>query len=249
MSKSTKKQSLSKKSANQNTHEERREEHLFNFPDPFQTIENKFNQIRHEIENETNRIRSTMFPEPGTMFQSFMKPTSTALNKKNVDKLFTDFEEIPRNNFPGTCISQSHVSSTKISKDGKEESENYKSQSISQIDKKGKRITERQQAYKNSEGVDKISHERILGDKGHKLVKARNRENQRTYEHNYFKGIGKEDLEKFNKDYHQHKEKNNFDKNFSIIESLPSGSSFLGNKKNKAIMPDEKSHASSKRKK
>ena len=249
MSKSTRRQSLSKKSANQNTHEERREEHLFNFPDPFQTIQNKFNEIRNEIENETQRIRSSMFPQSGNMFQSIMKPTSTTLNKKNVDKLFTEFQEIPRNNFPGTCISQSHVSSKKISKDGKEESENYKSQSISQIDKKGKRITERQQAYKNSEGVDKISHERILGDKGHKLVKARNRENQRTYEHNYFKGIGKEDLEKFNKDYHQHKEKVNFDKNFSIIESLPSGSSFLGNKKNKAIMPDEKSHASSKRKK
>jgi hypothetical protein len=246
MSKSTRKQSLSKKSANNKRHEETNEEHLFNFPDPFLTIENKFKEISNEIENETKRIRRSIFPESGNMFQSIMKPTTTPLNRKNVDKLFTEFEETPRSSFPGTCISQSHVSSRKI-KDGKEESENYKSQSISQIDKKGKKITERQQAYKNSEGVDKISHERILGNKGHKIVKARHRENQRAYEHNYFKGLTKDDLEKFNKEYNQHKEKVEFDKNFSLLESLPSGSNFLGSKKHKALEPEQKSQSKSRK--
>ena len=249
MSQSNRRQSLLKKKNNQKNQENRIEEHIFSFPDPFQSIEKKFNEIQDQIEEETKGLRRSIFPESEKMFGSIIKPSSTPLNKKNVDKLFTDFEDLPRNNFPGTCISQSHISSTKIVKDGKEQSENYKSQSISQIDKKGKRITERQQAYKNSEGVDKISHERILGNKGHKLVKAKNSENQRKYEHNYFKGMEKDDLEKFNKEYNKHKEKVEFDKKLKLLKSLPTGSNFLGNKNDRALMSEEQHQASSKRKK
>jgi hypothetical protein len=62
---------------------------------------------------------------------------------------------------------------------------------VRQTDKDGKRIQETQQAYQNTKnGVEKASHERLLNDKGHKIVKQRNHQQGEELEHNYFKGMG-----------------------------------------------------------
>lgn len=100
-------------------------------------------------------------------------------------------------NAPGTFVSKSYVSTVKMDKDGKPHKEVYQSQSISQTDQNGKKLTERQQAYKNSQtGLEKASHERKLDNKGrnriikgHKIVKARNKGTGDQYEHNYYNGI------------------------------------------------------------
>jgi len=73
---------------------------------------------------------------------------------------------------------------------------------ISSVNDKGKKIVEKEKRYVNEAiGEEKISKERILGDKAHKIVtiKSKNRpEQSRTY----FKGGLREDqLDSFNKEY------------------------------------------------
>ena len=61
-----------------------------------------------------------------------------------------------------------------MDKNGKPQKEVYQSQSISQTDNNGKKLTERQQAYKNSlTGLEKASHERNLDSKGISRIKSR----------------------------------------------------------------------------
>jgi hypothetical protein len=87
------------------------------------------------------------------------------------------------------------VTSIKYNKDGQPETETYKSQMIRQTDKDGKRIQETQQAYQNTKnGIQKASHERLLNDRGHKIVKQRNRQLDEELEHNYYKGMGESKL-------------------------------------------------------
>lgn len=40
--------------------------------------------------------------------------------------------------------------------------------------KGGKTISQKQQAYKNSSGVNRIAEERMLNDKGRKIIKEKN---------------------------------------------------------------------------
>jgi hypothetical protein len=82
------------------------------------------------------------------------------------------------------------VSKVKYDGQGQPHKETYQTQSIKQIDREGKSIQEKQQAYQNSRtGVQKAAHERLLNEKGHKIVKARNTNTQEEYEHNLFKGM------------------------------------------------------------
>ena len=72
---------------------------------------------------------------------------------------------------PGTVITKSY--SSKIDyRDGRPHQECYQSQSINQIGRDGHKISERQEAYKNSRtGVQKAAHQRILDDKGMKQIR------------------------------------------------------------------------------
>jgi len=74
--------------------------------------------------------------------------------------------------------------------EGQPHKETYKTQSIRQTDREGKSIQEKQQAYQNTKsGVLKAAHERLLNDKGLKVVKSKNRNSGEEYEHNIYKGI------------------------------------------------------------
>ena len=168
--------------------------------------------------------------------QSLTKPPSV----KKYDKMFKEFEHEPVQKIPGKYISQSYFSSNMIGKDGKEHSEDYHSQSISNIQESGKRISERQQAYKNSLGEEKMALEKTLDDKGVKSVKARKRESRESYEHNYYKGINEEQIDKFNKDYTDQKKKVKFDDNYKMLGSLSSRKNMLGQKKNQLFLEEPK---------
>ncbi len=123
-------------------------------------------------------------------------------------------------NFPGTCISKSYVSTVKYDGSGKPHQEVYQSQSIRQTDNSGKRIQESQRAYQNSlTGVQKAAQERLLNDKGHKLVKERNAKTGDEMEHNIFKGINEEELPQFNNDYSDYRQRNNFERNYQMLNN------------------------------
>ncbi len=87
-------------------------------------------------------------------------------------------------------ITKSYVSKVNYDQNGKPHKETYQTQSIKQTDKEGRSIHERQQAYNNTKsGVQKAAHERLLDEKGLKVVKARNRNTGEEYEHNLYKGM------------------------------------------------------------
>ena len=96
-----------------------------------------------------------------------------------------------RQNMPGsTVIQKSYVSKVNYNQNGQPQKETFKSQSIKQIDSEGKKIQEKQQAYENTgTGIQKAAHERRLNEKGHKIIKERNRNSGEEMEHTLFKGI------------------------------------------------------------
>jgi hypothetical protein len=127
-------------------------------------------------------------------------------------------------NAPGSFIQKSYVSTMKYDKDGKPVRETYQAQSIRQTDKDGRRIQESQQAYQNTKtGIEKASHERLFNEKGHKIVKARNKLAGEEYEHNYFKGMNEGDLGQFDNEYNDYRRKVNFGQNYKMLNNRQRG--------------------------
>ena len=121
---------------------------------------------------------------------------------------------------PGTVITKSY--SSKIDyRDGQPHQECYQSQSINQIGTDGHKISEKQEAYKNSRtGVQKAAHQRILDDKGMKQIRQRNVNTGTQEEHNIFKGMREEDLNDFNKNYNDYRNKIGFQKNYKYLNQM-----------------------------
>ena len=121
---------------------------------------------------------------------------------------------------PGTVITKSY--SSKIDyRDGQPHQECYQSQSINQIGRDGHKISERQEAYKNSRtGVQKAAHQRILDDKGMKQIRQRNINTGAQEEHNIFKGMREDEVNDFNKNYNDYRSKIGFQKNYKYLNSM-----------------------------
>ncbi len=121
---------------------------------------------------------------------------------------------------PGTVITKSY--SSKIDyRDGRPHQESYQSQSINQIGRDGHKISERQEAYKNSRtGVQKAAHQRVLDDKGMKQIRQRNINTGEQEEHNIFKGMREDELNDFNKNYNDYRTKIGFQKNYKYLNAM-----------------------------
>lgn len=121
---------------------------------------------------------------------------------------------------PGSFICKSYVSRVNYN-NGQPEQEVYQSQSINQFGKDGHKIQEKQEAYKNSRtGIEKASHQRILDDRGQKCIRQRNRNTGESNEHNIYKGFEENELEKFNKEYNDYRQKSNFQNNYKLLNSV-----------------------------
>ncbi len=119
----------------------------------------------------------------------------------------------------GTVISKSYVKKVDYSS-GKPVEESYQSQSIKQYGKDGHNIHEKQEAYKNSDGIEKASHQRLLDDRGQKCIKQRNRRTGEQEMKNIYKGMNEEDLDEFNKNYNDYRQKSNFQKNYELLGKM-----------------------------
>ena len=137
----------------------------------------------------------------------------------------------------GTVISKSYVSQTRYNKDGKPERETYQTQSINQLGEDGHRIQEKQEAYKNSlSGIEKAAHQRIFDNKGHKYIKERNRKTGEHKEHNLYKGMNEEEINDFNNQYNDYREKVGFQKNYELLGNMKmSGRKRLGRGSNNGM--------------
>ena len=122
----------------------------------------------------------------------------------------------------GTMISQSYISKIDYSS-GEPVKESYQSRSIRQIGDDGHRISEKQEAYKNSNGIQKAAHQRILDNKGAKLIKQRNKNTGEQEEHNIYKGMNDSDLDNFNREYNDYRNKVGFERNYEIFNNMRRG--------------------------
>ena len=124
---------------------------------------------------------------------------------------------------PGTMISKTYMSKVDYSS-GQPHEESYQSQAIKQFGEGGHNISERQEAYKNSyTGVQKASHQRLLDDRGTKMIKQRNVNTGEQSQHNLYKGIQESDLDNFNKEYNDYREKVHFQDNYKYLNQLNPG--------------------------
>ena len=124
---------------------------------------------------------------------------------------------------PGTMISKTYMSKVDYSS-GQPHEESYQSQAIKQFGEGGHNISERQEAYKNSyTGVQKAAHQRLLDDRGTKLIKQRNVNTGEQSQHNILKGIQESEVDNFNQQYNDYREKVHFQDNYKYLNSLNPG--------------------------
>ena len=123
----------------------------------------------------------------------------------------------------GTMISKQYVSKIDYS-NGTPKQESYQSQSIKQFGQDGHNISERQEAYKNTEtGVQQAALQRLLDDKGTKTIRQRNINTGTQEQHDLYQGITENDLNSFNKQYSDYREKVHFQDNYKYLNSFGKG--------------------------
>ena len=124
---------------------------------------------------------------------------------------------------PGTMISKTYMSKIDYSS-GQPQEESYQSQAIKQFGEGGHNISERQEAYKNSyTGVQKAAHQRLLDDRGTKLIKQRNVNTGEQSQHNILKGLQENEVDSFNQQYNDYREKVHFQDNYKYLNELNPG--------------------------
>lgn len=96
-----------------------------------------------------------------------------------------------------TCVSSSFSSSTGA--DGK--TQRFQSSTVSS-NVGGRRVSESKQAYSNSDGVDKAAWERMMDDRGRKVIKERHRGGtQEEVTRDLYHGMAPEDGDDFERDW------------------------------------------------
>ena len=94
---------------------------------------------------------------------------------------------------------------------GKQNQENYQSQSIKQINN-GHNISETKESYKNSDGIEKTAYQRGLDDKTTRFIKEKNIKTGKKDQHKIIKGIEENEIKDFNKEYDEFSKKFGFRK-------------------------------------
>ena len=99
--------------------------------------------------------------------------------------------------------------------------EHYQAESVNHKDKKGHKITEKKEKYKNEKtGIEKISHQKLMDGKGTKVIRQVNLNSGDKEEHNIYKGIKEKNVKDFNKKYNDFKEKVKLDEMFQQVKLL-----------------------------
>lgn len=132
-------------------------------------------------------------------------------NETNENFFNSRFGEISNlnQNMPGSSfVSKSYCSTVSYNGSGEPVREVFKSESYNTVDASGKKIGESKTAYENTaKGIQKAAHEKHLDDKAYKIVKEKELNSGEEIESNYYKGLNENDLDQFNSEFTQHKEK------------------------------------------
>ena len=113
--------------------------------------------------------------------------------------------------------------------------ERYQSESVNHKDKKGHKIAEKKEKYKNKKtGIEKVSHQKLLDGKGTKTIKKINVNNGDKEEHNIYKGLKENNVKDFDKKYNKFKEKVKLDDMLQKVKLL--GSKRYNNSKEEKVL-------------
>ena len=89
----------------------------------------------------------------------------------------------------GTLICKSYVTTFKLDKNGRPVKQEYSSSSVNQFTKDGK-LSEKRSTFQDPlNGIKKASHQRMINDKGHKIVKTKNYANNESNEDHFYNGM------------------------------------------------------------
>ena len=192
----------------------------FNFPQMNLGIQNNFNDPIDQVLNSMGMPNMGM--DPGQMFQRMVQHMSQlGMGGPQLDATSIQGMMNMQGLGNGTMISKKYVSKIDYS-DGTPKKESYQSQSIRQFGDDGHNISERQEAYKNSAtGIQQAALQRLLDDKGTKVIKERNVLTGSQDQHNIYQGISENDLNNFNKQYTDYRDKVHFQENYKFLNSSP----------------------------
>ena len=140
--------------------------------------------------------------------------------KNNIDENFDDPVYLLMGNSDNIITKSTY---TKIEyENGKPINEEYyQAESVNHKDKKGHKITEKKEKYKNNKtGIEKVSHQKLFDGKGTKTIKKINVNSGDKEEHNIYKGIKESNVKDFNKKYNSFKEKVKLDDMFQKVKLL-----------------------------
>lgn len=115
---------------------------------------------------------------------------------KPMDEFSHKHKDMHHRGVEGTYISHTTFSSTVVGPDGKAHKEMYMEDSAG-LHKGGQTISQTQQMYKNTEGVNKIAEERMLNEQGRKIVKSK--EGEEVHETEHYHNVEPEHKEEFDK--------------------------------------------------
>ena len=204
------------------------------FEDPFENVGNRMGGFGFpNIANIERQMLGHMQQEMNNMQQLGQDMDNFGQNQQNNNNTQMELRnnsQGPQGMFmhigtnmggPGTMISKTYMSKIDYSS-GQPREESYQSQAIKQFGEHN--ISERQEAYKNSyTGVQKAAHQRLLDDKGTKLIKQRNVNTGEQSQHNILKGIQESEVDNFNQQYNDYREKVHFQDNYKYLNQLNPG--------------------------
>ena len=171
--------------------------------------------IKEDFSEPNENIFNDNFSKVNNMFFGNLFPEAKYLNENN----HPENNNNKINNNGSTIISQVYCSRFD-NKNGEPHEERYESHSIEQTDKEGHDISEKNELYKNSNGIQKAAQQCMLDKKGTKTIKQRNVKNGEHNEKKLYKNLEEKDVDKFNKEYNQYKEKVGFKKNYKVLNEM-----------------------------
>jgi len=180
----------------------------------------KEEEINTKIEEEPKEeeINTQMKEEPKE------EEINTNIEESKEEEINTNIEEPKKEEKKplneGTFYSKVYYTSYN-NLNGKQNQENYQSQSIKQINN-GHNISETKESYKNSDGIEKSAYQRGLDDKTTRFIKEKNIKTGKKDQHKTIKGIEENEIKDFNKEYNELSKKFGFRKSLHDLNAFNS---------------------------
>ena len=188
------------------------------------------NLLNFDIDEEIKDAEERLFSDFDFHFPTFHNPLFDDFdifldsfklldNKKNTNMLKRKRSNNNNSNNNSTFVTK-YCCSKIENNNGKPYEETYESESINQ-NNDGHKISEKKELYKNTKkGIQKAAQQKILDGKGTKTIKEKNINTGALNEKNIVKGMKKNEVENFNKNFNEYKEKVGFKKNYDLLHKM-----------------------------